>query len=1023
MDSTSTVNAVLPLLKKAAAIQSSTEREEEGHLLEDLAIQHANCYDFSSSAKQSEFKPLFEALMHNRFLNMTHGASAAGRLRVVQSLRLLTRDARFRKAFVSLGGVQVLASLTDSLTQEHFEQFQAQGSLSLEILTECASIIKKLAAEERCFKELGDAGLPSILLRLLHTTDPALLPLVLVALIGLATSSEYADSLFSTPTSSESLDVLLRMLEEYELPYKRLAADLLSLTTRRKSVRRDLLAINPFGKILGQVSSSRDPKLSQTLLRVLNHMAMDQESTSEIYHSGGIPVIVSLLSPAPVGGSASSSPEAQMLLTPNRIAEVQSVCLLISRLSEDDDCAYQIRQCNGVYLLGKQLLVLQQQLRRTSPGADASELEEQAAVLKAHIFMALRFIFSMERNRKVFKRLFPPAFFAAFIDIGHYQFSLLQYTDLVQRWDALGDKEVQAASQALEDINLFKGGAQRRVRDYVIIEMLGKGAFGAVYKARRQGSSSMVAIKELPLNDTHLFGLTDDEKEEEVSKLTQEVKILSQLSHPNIVAYYESFVEEGCLWIVMEVVEGLSLLDYCAGLAEKGRRMPEADIWRVFVGLVMAVNYIHKEKGIVHRDITPGNIVLGHGREGLRQVKIADFGLAKQKAKGATDALMHSMVGTMPYTCPEIVQQENYTEKADIWSLGCCLYFMCMLHGPFEGSNPLQVASKIVEGSYPPITASEDSNPYSQQLIDTVRRLLTTNPDKRPDIREVQAMSSNHLLKELTNLSATCSKLKATLEYERNKSREDREVQTRKEEAFKRLVSFGMRSPDTPQRQELSVSSPPGSLSPLRTPSARLPPLAGANNSLPGSPQVRRLIDNPSSSGLDSGGPNDSFSLKPRSAGGSDEAEHRGSNGREPIKINQNRLRPVVDPLAQLLHQLHKLIWIEQLPPGSLRDSRRREVVAFKRYLFSSKQNAGSIKSMLVRLQAGGPELVAQFSGMEEKNRRTSTGSSNGDHGMAASDGSGSAENRQVTYEYLRQLIEELARDSGFYEALRDEVT
>lgn len=71
---------------------------------------------------------------------------------------------------------------------------------------------------------------------------------------------------------------------------------------------------------------------------------------------------------------------------------------------------------------------------------------------------------------------------------------------------------------------------------------------------------------------------------------------------------------------------------------------------------MMALNYIHVEKGIVHRDLTPGNIVLGHGREGLRQVKIADFGLAKQQNMG-TNALMQSMVGTMPYSCPEIVQQ------------------------------------------------------------------------------------------------------------------------------------------------------------------------------------------------------------------------------------------------------------------------------------------------------------------------------------------------------------------------------
>lgn len=82
--------------------------------------------------------------------------------------------------------------------------------------------------------------------------------------------------------------------------------------------------------------------------------------------------------------------------------------------------------------------------------------QEEAAVFKAHLFMSLRFIFSMERNRKIFKRLFPPSLFAAFIDVGHYQFSLPHYTDLVQRWDGSSDKTMQSLAAALEDINLFK---------------------------------------------------------------------------------------------------------------------------------------------------------------------------------------------------------------------------------------------------------------------------------------------------------------------------------------------------------------------------------------------------------------------------------------------------------------------------------------------------------------------------------------------------------------------------------------
>uniref|UniRef100_A0A061SM17 non-specific serine/threonine protein kinase n=1 Tax=Tetraselmis sp. GSL018 TaxID=582737 RepID=A0A061SM17_9CHLO len=959
-------SAVLSLLSLPAESQSCRDRELEGRLLEEVAVENASCYDFSSGSQGAIFKPLFQALMKHRFLSegWIWTAPADGRLRVVQSLRLLTRDASLRKGFVEMGGIKVLASLTEGIGQEHFQPF-AQGLFHLETLTECASIAKKLAAEDRCAGELVDSGITATLVSLLHTTDPALLPLLLVALIGIASSADHVEAIFPPGGATDTFDLLLRMIDEYDILYKRLAADLLSLATRNKSALQELLAVSPSGKMLGQLHCG-DQQLVQTLLRVFSHVAAHTEGIQEISQIGGIPVIVSILSP-PTG-------TAVELLSASRMTEIQLVCLVLCRMAEDDESAYQIRQCNGVYLLGR-LLLLQQM--RSDPSC-----RDDAALFKAHLFMALRFLFSMERNRKVFKRLFPPGLFAAFIDTGHYQFSLPRYSEVVQRWDGLGDRARRAMATALEDINLFKGDAHRKVREYVILEKLGQGAFGSVYKARRSGSELFFALKELPLSESGIFGMSEAEKEAEIRKLTSEVKILSQLSHPNIVTYHESFLEDGCLWIVMELVEGLSLMDYTASLLEKGRRMPESDIWQVFVGLVMALHHIHIDKGIVHRDIAPGNIVLGHGRDGLRQVKIADFGLAKQKKE--TNAMMQSVVGTMPYSCPEIIQQEQYTDKADIWSLGCVLYHMCMLRGPFEGSNPLQVAALIVEGRYPPLDGAGSQGPYSDELKHTVAVLLSTDPSKRPSIREVAALCSGHLIQELTSLAVSDSRLRATLEYERNKRREDREVQSRKEEAFRRLVSFGQ----APSQQ---AAPAPSAVAPLRTHSSkRLPPLqAHGGGALPDSPAVARLQP----SGADSG-------IKQLPAFGRD-VHDSGSLRRDTIKINQARLRPVRDPLAQILHQLHKICWVEQLPPGQARDHKRRLVVAFKRHLFGSRQNAGSIKSLLVKLQAGGPELVESF----------------GTSGGTASFAGGA----QFSYQDLQHIIEETARESGFYKALREE--
>ena len=126
--------------------------------------------------------------------------------------------------------------------------------------------------------------------------------------------------------------------------------------------------------------------------------------------------------------------------------------------------------------------------------------------------------------------------------------------------------------------------------------------------------------------------------------------------------------------------------------------MAEERIWSVFSQVSLALRYIHKERRVVHRDLTPSNILVSV--DGV--VKIADFGLAKQRLGTATE-VMDSVVGTVLYQCPEIVQHEAYTEKADIWSLGCVLYQMAALKPPFEGGNPLVVAQKIVEASYPPL--------------------------------------------------------------------------------------------------------------------------------------------------------------------------------------------------------------------------------------------------------------------------------------------------------------------------------
>merc|ERR1719181_1458166 len=152
--------------------------------------------------------------------------------------------------------------------------------------------------------------------------------------------------------------------------------------------------------------------------------------------------------------------------------------------------------------------------------------------------------------------------------------------------------------------------------------------------------------------------------------------------------YYASFTNHatGTLWIVMEYCSGVSLQNLIISSKEKRlSKLPEEQTWQIFVQLCLALRYLHVEKGIAHRDLTPNNVLV-HAH--TLAVKVADFGLARQKGACA-GSMMKSFVGTILYSCPEIVQHQPYTNKTDVWALGCLLYKMATLRDPFQGSNPL----------------------------------------------------------------------------------------------------------------------------------------------------------------------------------------------------------------------------------------------------------------------------------------------------------------------------------------------
>jgi len=195
-----------------------------------------------------------------------------------------------------------------------------------------------------------------------------------------------------------------------------------------------------------------------------------------------------------------------------------------------------------------------------------------------------------------------------------------------------------------------------------ILELLGQGGMGAVYKARQPGLDRTVALKILPP------GLGADPNFAE--RFTREARSLARLGHPNIVAVYD-FGQAGDLYyFVMEYVDGVSLRQM-----ERGQRLEPRQALSVVMQVCEALQFAHDE-GIVHRDIKPGNILI----DTKGRVKIADFGLAKLLARAPTDFTLtrpQQVMGTPAYMAPEQIEHPaDVDQRADIYSLGVVFYEM-----------------------------------------------------------------------------------------------------------------------------------------------------------------------------------------------------------------------------------------------------------------------------------------------------------------------------------------------------------
>lgn len=259
---------------------------------------------------------------------------------------------------------------------------------------------------------------------------------------------------------------------------------------------------------------------------------------------------------------------------------------------------------------------------------------------------------------------------------------------------------------------------------YEVIEELGRGSYGVVYRAVQLGIGRNVALKTL-LPHTPVDS-------EEHQRFEREALVISRFNHPNIVTLFDYGEYEGVMFMVMEYIEGRTLRSI---IDDEAPLEPER--LRGIVNQILdALQYAHN-KNVVHRDLKPANIQLldspsmetGH-RE---QVKVLDFGIAKivhgEEDPGALDTLTQTGIamGTPQYMSPENITGDPVTHHADLYAVGLLMYEMLTGEVVFEGSDPQQVMVAHIKDPLPDLPDTPQARPFHRAMLWALRK----QPDER----------------------------------------------------------------------------------------------------------------------------------------------------------------------------------------------------------------------------------------------------------------------------------------------------
>ena len=270
----------------------------------------------------------------------------------------------------------------------------------------------------------------------------------------------------------------------------------------------------------------------------------------------------------------------------------------------------------------------------------------------------------------------------------------------------------------------------KKLANYTHIKLLKKGSTGNISLYFSESDSKKVAIKEIDISDHN---------KQTINELEKEAELLKSVNHPNIIQFYESFIEDTNLYIVMEYCEKNDLNRYINDFKDKNEKIPEEFIWKVAFQVLDALHYLHNERKIVHKDIKPLNLLIDKDDN----IKVCDFG-SSGMVSILTKIKTSLRLTDKHYTPVCRPPEEEFKFQSDIWSLGVTLYYMAEMIYPFGEESEKAIKDNILNK-----IPKEIDEFYTPKLNNFIMKMLIKDYLKRPSAKECIDMIPREIKKKI----------------------------------------------------------------------------------------------------------------------------------------------------------------------------------------------------------------------------------------------------------------------------------